>query len=190
MRGAMNTPIKTPAFRPGGARYLVLADIVETKSETIGEVTISERPDPHKQADHGTIVARGKACADYEIGDQISYGQFSGYDLEIDGQKFKILQEGEILGQKIRTPFDEPTNIPGIYEVHPDEPKFTVCDECFCTVEGQAHYEWCATLRPAPEPAQPQAAVPKPPPTPGICSDCGCPAGTPEGTTCLDCMAF
>ena len=95
-----------PDFRPLGNRYLVLPDPIEGESETIGDVTLSTPKDPNKQAEEGTVIATGKSCVDAEVGSKVFYGRFSGYDRQIDGIDYKILQENELLGERIRTPFD------------------------------------------------------------------------------------
>ena len=99
--------MKTPAFVPGGSRYLVLPDSLGQESETIGGITLSTPKDPHKQAIEGTVLAMGKSCIDYRPGDKVMYGQFSGYDLKLDGTDYKVLQENELLGQHLVTPFDQ-----------------------------------------------------------------------------------
>lgn len=104
--------MKTPAFRPGGNRYLVLPDSIGEDSETIGGVTLSIPKDPNKQAIEGTVVAKGKACVDYELTDKVMYGQFSGYDLKLDGTDYKVLAENELLGQHLVTPFDDEPVLP------------------------------------------------------------------------------
>ena len=104
--------MKTPAFRPGGNRYLVLPDSIGEDSETIGGVTLSIPKDPNKQAIEGTVVACGKSCADYELGDKVMYGQFSGYDLKLDGTDYKVLAENELLGQHLTTPYDNEPALP------------------------------------------------------------------------------
>lgn len=88
-------------FRPLGNRYLVLPDPIEGESETIGDVTLSTPKDPNKQAEEGTVIARGKSCVELEVGAKVYYGRFSGYDRQIDGTDYKILQENELLGEHI-----------------------------------------------------------------------------------------
>ena len=98
--------MNSPAFRPIGNRYLVFPDPIEEESETIGEVTLSVPKDPNKQAEEGTVIARGKSCADVECGAKVYYGKFSGYDRTINGMDYKILQENELLGEHFVTPFE------------------------------------------------------------------------------------
>lgn len=108
----------TVAFTPNGLRYLVFPDPVEAHDERIGSVLISTQADPNKKASEGTVVAVGDGgyvghselsllnCK-YAVGDKLIYGQYSGYDQEFDGTKYKVLAESEILGKRVVTPFDE-----------------------------------------------------------------------------------
>jgi co-chaperonin GroES (HSP10) len=98
--------MKKPDFRPLGNRYLVLSDPIEDESETIGDVTLSKPKDPNKQAEEGTVIARGKSCVDVGVGAKVYYGKYSGYDRQIDGVDYKILQENELLGEHFVTPLD------------------------------------------------------------------------------------
>lgn len=91
---------------------MVLPDSLGQDSETIGGITLSTPKDPHKQAIEGTVVAKGKSCVDYELQDKVMYGQFSGYDLKLDGTDYKVLAENELLGQHLVTPFDEEPVLP------------------------------------------------------------------------------
>ena len=99
--------MKTPAFRPGGNRFLVLPDSIGEDTEIIGGITLSTPKDPHKQAIEGTVVSIGKSCIDYELGDKVAFGKFSGYDLKLDGVDYKIFQENEIFGTVLAPPFDD-----------------------------------------------------------------------------------
>jgi co-chaperonin GroES (HSP10) len=103
--------MNTPAFVPGGSRYLVLPDPIGQATETIGGITLTVPKDPNKQAIEGTVVAKGKSCINYELGDKVMYGQFSGYDLHLDSFDYKVLQENELLGQHLITPFDDDQDV-------------------------------------------------------------------------------
>jgi co-chaperonin GroES (HSP10) len=118
-----------PDFLPLGNRYLVLPDPVEEESETIGDVTLSIPKDPNKQAEEGTVIARGKTAKLIEVGAKVFYGRYSGYDRQMDGVDYKILQENELLGERIVTPFDEMNacpeclapewrHLPGCHQLH------------------------------------------------------------------------
>jgi co-chaperonin GroES (HSP10) len=98
----------TPAFRPSGARYLVLPDPVTGEEKQVGEYTISRDQDTHKKSSSGTVVAKGKLCSELNVGDRCSYGQYSGYSQTVEGREYLVLGESEILGELIQTPFDGP----------------------------------------------------------------------------------
>ena len=47
----------------------------------------------------GKLDDKGKAMTlSVKVGDQVYYGKYSGTDVEVDGQKFVILREQDILG--------------------------------------------------------------------------------------------
>lgn len=114
--------MNTVAFTPNGLRYLVLPDPIEAKSETIGEITISQQADVHQKASEGTVVAVGDGTrleeartytvlngCKYKLGDKVIYGKYAGYEHPFDGVEYKVLGEAEILGKRIVTPFDGST---------------------------------------------------------------------------------
>jgi co-chaperonin GroES (HSP10) len=128
--------MKKPDFRPLGNRYLILPDPIEGESETIGDVTLSKPKDPNKQAEEGTVIARGKSCGDVEVGAKVYYGKYSGYDRQIDGVDYKILQENELLGEHFVTPLEYlgqclgcgcvlPTGINCCKDCNPENPSAT-----------------------------------------------------------------
>lgn len=96
------------AFRPFGARYLVLPDEIKGEETQVGEYTVSAEKDIHAKPSEGTVVARGRACFEAEIGCKVLYGKFSGYEQTFDGIKYVVLQESELLGEHLVTPFDTP----------------------------------------------------------------------------------
>lgn len=99
----------TTAFRPNKGRYLVLPDDVkgqETKIEG-SEYTIESAKDIHSRPAEGTVIAKGKECAEYEPGVKVLFGKYSGYPQQFDGVEYLILAETEILGERLVTPFDE-----------------------------------------------------------------------------------
>jgi co-chaperonin GroES (HSP10) len=98
--------MNTPAFRPNRFRYLVLPDEIEAKSTQIGDYRIEEGKDIHQQPSEGTVVAIGRDCIEYQVGAKVLFGKYSGYEQVFDGNRYKILQESEILGERIVTPFD------------------------------------------------------------------------------------
>jgi len=106
------TAMNSVAFEPLGNRYLVLPDPTEDQSETIGDITLSTPKDPNLIPAEGTIVAKGKRCVDLDLEDKVFYGKYSGYDQNVDGVDYKVLQETEILGRRLVTPFDGPVEKP------------------------------------------------------------------------------
>jgi co-chaperonin GroES (HSP10) len=107
--------MQTPPYRPLGNKYLILPDQTEAESETIGNVTLSAPPpDPHKRSFEGTVVAKGKSCVELEVDDKAVYGEFSGYEREIDGIKYLVLQENEILMEHLAEEVPEGEELPEI----------------------------------------------------------------------------
>jgi len=98
-----------PGFRPHSTRYLILPDEIkgqETKVEG-SEYTIDTAKDPHEKPSEGTVVARGSDCHEFDLGDKVLYGKYSGYEQHFEGVDYYILSESEVLGARIVTPFDE-----------------------------------------------------------------------------------
>lgn len=147
----------TVAFTPNGLRYLVFPDPVEAHEEQIGSVLISTQPDPNKKASEGTVVAVGdgdamgasplssseiqpRRCCKYTIGDKLIYGQYSGYEQEFDGEKYKVLAESEILGKRIIPAARDSRTMAGVGEkacplcggiMPAHDPEAEVCNPCF-----------------------------------------------------------
>jgi chaperonin GroES len=92
-------------FLPAGDRVLVKPETMENEKTASGiyipDTAKKERPEK------GTIVAigGGKRGDDNEIipvafrvGDVVMFGGYGNDDIEIDGEKYLIVQEGNILG--------------------------------------------------------------------------------------------
>ena len=80
-----------------------LADRVLVKpaqaEEKVGGIII---PDTAKEKpQHGTIVAAGNGTKDEEMilkeGDEILYGKYSGTELEVEGTKYLIMRQSDVL---------------------------------------------------------------------------------------------
>ena len=80
-----------------------LADRVLVKpaqaEEKVGGIII---PDTAKEKpQHGTIVAAGNCTKDEEMilkeGDEILYGKYSGTELEVEGTKYLIMRQSDVL---------------------------------------------------------------------------------------------
>lgn len=95
--------MNTPAFRPLGARYLVLPDPVEANATKVGEYTVDRDRDIHKKSSSGTVVCLGGGCMELSRGARISYGQYSGYEQKLEEVTYIVLQENEILGELLQS---------------------------------------------------------------------------------------
>ena len=83
-------------IKPLADRVLVLPAQAEEK---VGGIII---PDTAKEKpQHGTIVADGNGTKDEEMilkeGDEILYGKYSGTELEVEGTKYLIMRQSDVL---------------------------------------------------------------------------------------------
>ena len=77
----------------------VLVKPAAAEEKTIGGIII---PDSAKEKPlRGEIVAAGKGTKDEEMvlkaGDQVLYGKYAGTELELDGEKFLIMRQSDVL---------------------------------------------------------------------------------------------
>ena len=83
-------------IKPLADRVLVLPAQAEEK---VGGLII---PDTAKEKpQHGTIVAAGNGTKDEEMvlkeGDEVLYGKYSGTELEVEGTKYLIMRQSDVL---------------------------------------------------------------------------------------------
>lgn len=83
-------------IKPLADRVLVLPAQAEEK---VGGIII---PDTAKEKpQHGTIVAAGNGTKDEEmvlkVGDEVLYGKYSGTELEVEGTKYLIMRQSDVL---------------------------------------------------------------------------------------------
>ena len=83
-------------IKPLADRVLVLPAQAEEK---VGGIII---PDTAKEKpQHGTIIAAGNGTKDEEMilkeGDEVLYGKYSGTELEIEGTKYLIMRQSDVL---------------------------------------------------------------------------------------------
>ena len=83
-------------IKPLADRVLLLPAQAEEK---VGGIII---PDTAKEKpQHGTIVAAGNGTKDEEMilkeGDEILYGKYSGTELEVEGTKYLIMRQNDVL---------------------------------------------------------------------------------------------
>ena len=84
-------------IKPLADRVLVKPAPAETK--TIGGIKI---PDTAKEKPlKGEVIAAGNGTKDEEMvlkaGDQVLYGKYSGQEIEIEGEKFLIMRQSDVL---------------------------------------------------------------------------------------------
>ncbi len=83
-------------IKPLGDRVLVLPAQAEEK---VGGIII---PDTAKEKpQHGTVVATGDGTKDEKMvlkeGDEVLYGKYAGTELELDGTKYLIMRQSDVL---------------------------------------------------------------------------------------------
>ena len=83
-------------IKPLADRVLVLPAQAEEK---VGGIIIPNTAKEKPQ--HGTIVAAGNGTKDEEMilkeGDEILYGKYSGTELEVEGTKYLIMRQSDVL---------------------------------------------------------------------------------------------
>ncbi|MBR4517254.1 MAG: co-chaperone GroES, partial [Bacteroidaceae bacterium] len=77
----------------------VLIEPAPAETKTVGGIII---PDTAKEKPlKGTIVAVGNATKDEEMvlkeGDQVLYGKYAGTEVEIDGKKYLIMRQSDVV---------------------------------------------------------------------------------------------
>ena len=83
-------------IKPLADRVLVLPAQAEEK---VGGIII---PDTAKEKpQHGTVVATGDGTKDEKMmlkeGDEVLYGKYSGTELELEGTKYLIMRQSDVL---------------------------------------------------------------------------------------------
>ena len=89
--------LKNMNIKPLADRVLILPAPVEEK--TIGGIII---PDSAKEKPlRGEVIAVGNGTKDEEMilkpGDQVLYGKYAGTELELDGTKYLIMRQSDVL---------------------------------------------------------------------------------------------
>ncbi len=89
----VNKTIKIMNVKPLADRVLIEPAPAETK--TVGGIIIKEKPL------RGTIVAVGNGTKDEEmvlkVGDQVLYGKYAGTELELEGKKYLIMRQSDVV---------------------------------------------------------------------------------------------
>ena len=84
-------------IQPLADRVLIKAAAAEEK--TVGGIII---PDSAKEKPlRGEVIAAGSGTKDEEMvlkaGDQVLYGKYAGTELELDGEKYLIMRQSDVL---------------------------------------------------------------------------------------------
>ena len=90
-------------LRPLSDRVIVKQSEAETKTASGIVLPDSAKEKPTKgkviSAGPGKVDDKGKFMPlNVKAGDNIYYGKYSGTDIEVDGEKFVILRESDVLG--------------------------------------------------------------------------------------------
>jgi chaperonin GroES len=85
------------AIKPLADRVLIKPAAAEEKTASGIIIPDSAKEKPLK----GEVIAVGQGTKDEEIvvkaGDQVLYGKYAGTELELDGEKFLIMRQSDIL---------------------------------------------------------------------------------------------
>jgi len=85
-------------FKPLGDRILV--QVLPEREVTRGNLLI---PDMAKERPmEAEIIAVGNRSLPVQPGDHIYFGKYSGTEIELDGEKYLILKEDDILGKRTK----------------------------------------------------------------------------------------
>jgi len=88
-----------PNFKPLGDRILV--NVLPEREVTKGNLLI---PDMAKERPmEAEVLAVGRRNLGVEVGDHIYFGKYSGTEIELEGEKYLILKEDDILGKETKS---------------------------------------------------------------------------------------
>jgi len=91
----MRKPTSHNGFEPMQDRVLVKPH--STVQKTAGGIILPEQA--QKEIFGGIIMASGPGREGYEmtleLGDEVLYGQHSGFEVDIDGTKYKLIREAD-----------------------------------------------------------------------------------------------
>ena len=88
----------------------VVVEPKEAESVTAGGIVLPDNAKEKQQ--RGTVVAVGpgkllddgtRAELSVAVGDEVIYGKYSGSDVEVDGEQYKILRESDVLAKVVKT---------------------------------------------------------------------------------------
>ena len=85
----------------------VVVTPVAAEKKTAGGIilpdSVSERPNKGKvvSVGPGKLATDGRRALSVKAGDIVFYGKYSGTEVKVEGQEFKILREEDILGVEV-----------------------------------------------------------------------------------------
>ena len=86
-------------IQPLADRVLIKAAAAQEK--TVGGIIIPD--DPKEKPMRGEVIAVGEGTKDepmvLKAGDQVLFGKWAGTEFELDGEKFQIMKQSEILAK-------------------------------------------------------------------------------------------
>jgi chaperonin GroES len=89
-------------FRPMDDRVLI--EVCEAEQTTTGGIILPDTA--REKPQRGTIISTGpgklldsgnRGEIDVKVGDEVFYGRYAGTEIEMDGEKYVVLRESEIL---------------------------------------------------------------------------------------------
>lgn len=86
-------------IQPLGDRVLIKAAVAPDK--TVGGIIIPD--DPKEKPMRGEVIAVGTGTKDepmvLKVGDQVLFGKWAGTEFELDGEKFQIMKQSDVLAK-------------------------------------------------------------------------------------------
>ncbi len=76
---------------------LVLVEPKEVVNKTAGGIIIPDNAEKQKPTT-ATVLAVGEKVSTVKVGDNVVFTAYSGNEIELDGNKYTVLEQKEILG--------------------------------------------------------------------------------------------
>ncbi|MBL8694381.1 MAG: co-chaperone GroES [Planctomycetes bacterium] len=84
----------------------VLVKVLEAEEKTAGGIVLPDNAKEKPQRGRVVAVGNGKLLGDgkrqelsVKSGDEVIFGKYSGSDIKIDGDEFKVLRESDLLAK-------------------------------------------------------------------------------------------
>lgn len=79
----------------------VLVKPAAAPEKTVGGIIIPD--DPKEKPMRGEVIAAGEGTKDeamiLKVGDQVLFGKYTGTELEVDGEKYLIMHQSDVLAK-------------------------------------------------------------------------------------------